>query len=103
MYVNEKVCKPGMWPLAACAWSLEILWFARQYACVSVCPPLRPLITIGMIWCDIGHVRLVEQVLRLFPAFNYFVWHLPLIKWMDMAILTTRSECLPKKTKVTRY
>ena len=76
---------------------LKLLWFARWYACVrecacvcvcvSVCPPLRPLITSGVIWCDIGRVQLVKQVLRLFPAFNYFIRHLPSIKWMDVAIL----------------
>ena len=41
--------------------------------CVSVCPPPRPLITSGVIWCDIDRVRLVKQVLWLFPGFNYFV------------------------------
>ena len=72
--------------------------------CVSVCPPPRPLITSGVIWCDIGRVPLVKQVLRLFPAFNYFIRHLPSIKWMGVAILNTaRRERLPKKTKVTRY
>ena len=63
---------------------LKLLWFACWYVCVcvcvSVCPPPRPLITSGVIWCDIGHVRLVKQVLRLFPAFNYFIQHLPSIK-----------------------
>ena len=43
---------------------LKLLWFARRYACVSlclsVCPPPRPLMTGGMIWCDIGRVRLVK-------------------------------------------
>ena len=47
--------------------------------CVSVCPPPRTLLTSGVIWCDIGRVRLVKQISRLFPAFNYFIWHLPLI------------------------
>ena len=67
---------------------LKLLWFARRYVCVCVCvcPPPRPLITSGVIWCDIGRVRLVKQVLRLFPAFNYFIRHLPSIKWMGMAI-----------------
>ena len=49
---------------------LKLLWFAHQYVCVSVCPPLRALITSGVIWCDIGRVRLVKQVLRLSPAFK---------------------------------
>ena len=56
--------------------------------CVSVCPPPRALITSGMIWCDIGHVQLVKKVSRLFPTFNYFIWYLPSIKWMGIAILT---------------
>ena len=55
--------------------------------CVSVCPPPRVLITSGVIWCDIGHMQLVKQVLRLSPAFNYFIWHLPSIEWMGVAIL----------------
>ena len=47
---------------AAHAWFLKLLWFARRYACMclSVCPPPRPLITSGVIWCDIGRVRLVK-------------------------------------------
>ena len=60
----------------------------RVCVCLSVCPPPRPLITSGVIWCDIDLVRLVKQVLRLFPAFNYFIWQLPSIKWMGVAILT---------------
>ena len=40
---------------------LKLLWFARWYACVSVCPPLRALMTSGVIWCDMGYVRLVKQ------------------------------------------
>ena len=54
---------------------LKLLWFTCRYVYVyvSVCPPLRTLITSGMIWCDIGHVRLVKQVSQLFPAFNYFI------------------------------
>ena len=56
--------------------------------CLSVCPPPRPLITSAMIWCDIDRVRLVKQVLRLFPAFNYVIRQLPSIKWMGVAILT---------------
>ena len=54
---------------------LKLLWFVRRYACVcaSVRPPPKALITSGVIWCDIGRVRLVKQVSRLFPAFNYFI------------------------------
>ena len=73
------------------------------FVCLSVCPPPRQLITNGVIWFDIDRVRLVKQVLRLFPAFNYFIRQLPSIKRMGMAILTARSECLPKKTKVRWY
>ena len=52
---------------------LKLLWFVHQYVCVSVCLFPRALITSGVIWCDIGHVRLVKQVLWLFPAYNYFI------------------------------
>ena len=55
---------------------------------VSVCLPPRPLITSGVIWCDIDCVRLVKQVLWLFPAFSNFIRQLPSIKWMGVAILT---------------
>ena len=41
--------------------------------CVSVCPPSRALITSSVIWCDIGRVQLVKQILRLSPAFNYLL------------------------------
>ena len=55
---------------------LKFLWLTYQYVCVcvSVCVSApRALITSGAIWCDIGLVQLVKQVLRLFPAFNYFI------------------------------
>ena len=68
------------------AWFLEIaLVHTSEYLCV--CPPPRPLITSGMIWCDIDSVWLVKQVLRLFPALNCFIWLLPSIKLMCMALL----------------
>ena len=41
-----------------CGWFLEI----ALVCAVSVCPPLRELITSGVIWCDIGRVRLIKQV-----------------------------------------
>ena len=69
------------------AWFLEIALVCMS-VCVCVCLPPRPLITSGVIWCNIGCVQLVKQVLQLFPAFNYFIRHLPSIKWMGMAILT---------------
>ena len=68
------------------AWFLEIA-LVRMSVCVCV-SILRPLMTSGMIWCDIDRVRLVKQVLRFFPAFNYFIQHLLSIKWMGVAILT---------------
>ena len=53
---------------------LEIA-LVRTLVCVSVsvCWPPRALITSGVIWCDIGCMRLVKQVSRLFHAFTYFV------------------------------
>ena len=83
------IFKPCAWPSPG---FLKLLWFVCWYVCVcvcvSVCPPPRPLITSGVMWCDIDRVRLVKPVLRLFPAFNYFIQRLPSIKWMGMAILT---------------
>ena len=56
---------------------------------ISVCvSALRALINRGVTWCDIGRMRLVKQALWLFPAVNYFIWHLPSIKGMGMPILT---------------
>ena len=69
-----EIIKPG-----ACGlWFLEIaLVCASVCVCVCVClsvfPPPRPLITSDVIWCDIGRVQLVKQVLRLSPAFNYLI------------------------------
>ena len=79
------------WPLAVHTWFLEnalVRVFVYVSVCLYVCLPPGASITSGVIWCDIGRVRLLKQVLQLFPAFNYFIWHLPLIKWMGMAILT---------------
>ena len=78
-----------MQPKAARAWCFEIALVRMLVCvCVSVCPPPRTKITSGVIWCNIDRVRLVKQVLRLFPAFNYFIRQLSLIKWMGVAILT---------------
>ena len=66
---------------AARAWFLEI---ALVHTSVCVSTPKA----INNQWCDIDRVRLVKQVLRLFPAFNYFIRQLPSIKWMGVAILT---------------
>ena len=81
-----------MQPSAVHTWFLEIIIdhasvCVSVHVCVSVCPPLRAIETSGMIWCDIGRVRLVKQLSWLFPAFNYFIRHLPSIKWMGVAIL----------------
>ena len=69
---------------------------------VSVCPPPSALITSGMIWCDIGYVRLVKQVSWLFPAFNYVLIMILAVNKMDGCghINTARRERLSKKTKV---
>ena len=93
LFLYVYIFKPGLlgWRPRAPGF-LKLLWFTRQYACVSVflsvCLPQRALITSGVIWCDIGCVQLVKQVSWLFPAFNYLIWHLPSIKWMGIAILT---------------
>ena len=71
-----QIFKPGAHGRRPRAWFLEIA-LVRASVCVCVCPPPWPLIT---------RVRLVKQVLRLFPAFNYFIRHLPSIKWMGVAI-----------------
>ena len=50
IFINQActgLCVPGF---------LKLLWFMRQYVYVCVCPPPRPLIISGMIWCDIDCV-----------------------------------------------
>ena len=65
--------KRGCFLNQACGtWFLEIA-LVHASVCMSVCPPHRALITSGVIWCDVGHVQLVKQVSRIFPAFNYFI------------------------------
>ena len=93
---GQKMCVPGF---------SKLLWFVHWYVCVSVCPPARALITSGMIWCDIGCVRLVKQLSWLFPDFNYFIIMTLAVNRMDGCghINIERSECLPKKTKVMQY
>ena len=83
-------CSPGF---------LKLLWFARRYVCLSVCLSISE--GINNQWRDMVRVRLVKQVLWLFPAFNYLIRHLLLIKSsMHSHINTVCRECLPKKTKV---
>ena len=48
--------------------------------CVYVSTP-RPLITSGMIWCDVGCLWLVKPILQLFSL-------LPLINWIGMTLVT---------------
>ena len=81
--------------------------FVHALVCVCLCvcvSALEALITIDVIWYDIGRVQLVKQVSQLFPAFNYFYMTLAVNKMdrrghINMACL----ECLQKKTKVTQY
>ena len=67
-------------------------FFEIALACMSVCLCVSAPKTINNQWRDmvwyIGCVQLVTKVSQLSPTFNYFIWHLPLIKWMGMAILT---------------
>ena len=67
---------------------LKLLWFVRRYVCVCMCMCVCVSApeAINNQWRDIGRVRLVKQVLRLFPAFNYFIQHLPSKKLMGVAI-----------------
>ena len=66
-------------------WFLEIALVCLS-VCVSMCSPLRALITSGMIRCDVNRVWLVKQVLEFSRVLNCFIWHLLLIKWMGMAL-----------------
>ena len=67
--------KPGACGIRLYTWFLKIA-LVHAFVCVcislpiclSVCVSASALITNGGIWCDIDHVRLVKQVLWLFPA-----------------------------------
>ena len=56
--------------------------------CVGMCACVSAPEAINNQWCNIDRVRLVKQVLWLFPAFNYFIRHLPSIECMGVVILT---------------
>ena len=47
--------KPGT--SSWCAWFLEIDFVCDVCMCVCVCPPLRPLITSGVIWTPYDWVK----------------------------------------------
>ena len=73
----DLILKPGVWrPQANVCWFLEIALVCVSVCvcvCLSVCPPPKPLTTIGMIWSDTDRVRLVKQVLWLFPLLSCFI------------------------------
>ena len=77
------VFKPGVCGRRLCAPGfLKLLWSACRYARVCVCLCVRPE-AINKQWCDMDRVRLVKQVLRLFPAFNYVLHTALAIDKMD--------------------
>ena len=80
---------------------LKLIWFVYWHACV--CLPPRALITSSMIWCDIGRVQLVKQVLW-FSLLLITVYDTCTNKMDGRGhINTVRCERLQKKTKVMRY
>ena len=102
LLISKKLFKPG-----AHGQKPHVPGFLKLLcSCVGmcVCLPQRPLITSSVMLCDIDRVRLVKQVSRLFPAFNYFIMTLAIDKMYGRDhIDTARPERLPKKTKVTQY
>ena len=68
--------------------------------CVCVCVPTPK--SINNQWCDMVWYRPLCNCLSkfhgFFPAFNYFIWHLPSIKWMGLAILTQHIVNACQKT-----
>ena len=88
-FCETQIFKPGARGQRPRAWFLEIVLVrASVCVCVYVCVCVSAPKAINNQWRDIGRVRLVKQVLWLFPTFNYFIQHLPSIKWMGVAILT---------------
>ena len=88
------------WPYAGAS---LVSWDCFVYKRWCVCVPLKALITIGMICCDIDCVWLVKQVVWLFSLFICFIWHLPSIKWIGTALVICISWMAAKKTKVMTY
>ena len=87
-FVMLNIFKPGAHGQRPRAPGFLKLLLISLHVVMCVCPPTRLLITSGVIWCDLHCVWLVKQVLWLYPAFNYFIRHLPSIKWMGVTILT---------------
>ena len=79
--------KPGVRLKAARAWFLEIV-LVRTSVCACLCLPSKALITSGVIWCDIGRVRLNK--FYDFPLLLITLYYMTLAvdRWMSMAILT---------------
>ena len=67
---------------------LRLLWIVCQYVCVrlSVCASTSK--GINNQWHDMVWYRPWKKNFMAFPAFNYFIWHFPLINWMGVDILT---------------
>ena len=69
---------------------------------MCVCPPPRALINNGVIWCDIGRMRLIKQVLWLSLLLITLYVTLAVNKMDGRGHNNTaRRECLKKETKVT--
>ena len=59
---------------------------------MCVCPPLRPLISSGVVQCDIDHVGLVKQVLTVFSTFQLLYMTLAVNK-MDGHGFSNTGHC----------
>ena len=68
--------------------NISVNKYTKMVHCTVIPTHLCNKMISGVIWCDIDCVWLVKQVLRLFPAFSCFIWHLPSIKWIGVALLT---------------
>ena len=65
-YFASLIYKPGV--RQPHAWFLKIVSVQMSvcmHACLCVCPPLRQLITSGVMWHDMDPTQLVKQVLQL--------------------------------------
>ena len=51
--------RPGLksWFLKIVSVRTSVFVFVCVFVCLCVCPPLRLLITSGVIWCDMDPVR----------------------------------------------
>ena len=98
-----KICtifKPGAHKAKIAPGFLKLLWLARWYVCVCVCPPPRPLITSHMKGtCNNWIIKFYSYSLFCF----FVIMTLPSMNWIgvDLVTLWVMNACQSKVVLVT--